>query len=254
MSRIAPYSTTYTAQHSHSYFTSLSFTQYDIPIKFIPTDFSETSLYTILGKLLHSCDNPIFMPFGAQSVSTKVSELLCAFPKDQLYCSFNNISDQKNFPSMIDNVTAISSKDQQGNYYFKHHVEDIAWYSLINPIKVITSQLQYNSFVLGDYYAAKLAGIHINTRKEIIMPLWNFINQHEFEVKSDELFGFLITSDAAAVAGNLPAGIQLQNGFLLGHTDKQEYVTVRVGDEARTFSVNPTKKNNHQFSILAKKL
>lgn len=239
--------------NSHLYFTALSFTKFDINVHVIPTNFTEDSVHSILLNILKSdIKNPVFMPFGSSAVSTRIDQLMYNFSKDQLYCSFNNISDHCNFPGIHPNVTPISSMDLTGKCYFKYCDVDMQWYRLVSPIKIISQLLKDNSFILGDFYAFGYAS-KINIQKEITMPIWNFNNLHEFEVKSNELFGFLITSAPNAVAENLPQGITFRDGFLLGHTNKIVDICITAGSETQTFTINPIKKNNYEFSILSKK-
>jgi hypothetical protein len=207
----------------------------------------------LLNILNSGIKNPVFMPFGSNAVSTKITQLMNNFSKDQLYCSFNNISDHCNFPGMHPNVTPISSMDLTGKYYFKYCDVDIQWYRLVSPIKIIGRLLTENSFILGDFYALNYSR-GINIQKEIIMPTWNFNNLHKFEVKNQELFGFLLTTDSDAVAGDLPHGITFRDGFLLGHTKKIVDIYITAGAETRTFTIDPIKENNYEFSILSKKL
>lgn len=240
--------------NSHSYFTSLSFTQYNIPITIITTDFSKNSLINIFESLLKlKVSNPIFLPFGIDSNVTEITNLLKLFNSNQVCCSFNNISDKKNYPSILPFVTSIAANDYKKNYYFKYDKIDNNFYQLVNPIKVIKKKLVYNSFILGDYYYSTTKNIRINNKKEIVMPLWNFENNYEFEVKKDELFGYQVVDDETAYASSIPEGINFVDGFLYGSTDSISTIKIVVNNEERTFTINPSKENNYQFSILAKK-
>jgi hypothetical protein len=239
---------------AHSCYTSLSFTQYNQCITLITTDFSEDSLIEIFNKLLSlKIENQIFMPFGSNFLSRKLSDLLSKFNPSQLYCSFNNISDKNNYPGVLPYVTAVAANDINRNYYFKYNESDVRFYQLVDPIKVIKKKLVFNSFILGDYYYSLYKKININTKKEIIMPTWNFENGYEFEVKKDELFGFLITEDSSAVAHGLPDGVNFNDGFLYGSVDSLSTFSISINGETQEFLINPSKENNYQFSILAKK-
>lgn len=239
---------------SHSYFTTLSFTQYHIPVTVITTDFTEDSLVSIFEKILFlNLENRVFMPFGSSSISSKLSNLFSKFKKEQLHCSFNNISDKNNYPSILPYVTSVASNDISRNYYYKFDPVDSMFYHRINPIKVVKQKLVFNSFILGDYYYSLYRNLSINNKKEIIMPTWNFDNHYEFEVKKDELFGYQITDDSLAIAYDLPEGVNFSDGFLYGSVDSASSFSVKLADETREFLINPSKENNYQFSILAKK-
>lgn len=239
--------------NSHSYFSSLSFSQYNINLSLIQSDLSENHIISILEKLLFlRLKNPIFLPFGASIISKKISKLLDLFNKNQVFCSFNNISDKKNFPSVHNNVTSIANIDCNNNFYFKKCDVDIFWFNKIQPIKVKTKKINYNSFILGDYYLSALQNIEINTKKEIIMPTWNFDTDYNFEVKKNELFGFKIT-DTKSTISHLPEGIFYDDGFIYGNTEQPIKFSVTIENETRDFTIDPVMEDNYQFSILAKK-
>jgi hypothetical protein len=240
--------------NSHSYFSTLSFTKYDYNLTLFQSDLSENSVYNILKKIYDlKLKNPIFMPFGSDVISNKISEIFNLFDKNQLFCSFNNISDKKNFPSVHENVTPISSLDYNGKFYFKKCNTDILWYYRIDPIKIKQRSLSFNSFILGDLYFALSNSLKINKKKEITMPTWNFKDNYEFVVKKNELFGFKITDSSSKIVDNIE-GIFFDNGFLYGSTEIPVELLIESENETRNFKINPAKDNNYQFSILAKKL
>lgn len=239
--------------NSHSYFSAYSFTKYNINLTLIQSDLSKKSVSIILEKLLNlKVNNPIFMPFGSSSISKNISSLLDNFDKNQVFCSFTNISDNKNFPSTHINVTPISSINKDSLFYFKHHEQDIFWYNKIDPIKIKTTLLNYNSFVLGDYYYASLKKLMINKKKEIVMPEWNFENNHKFEVKKNELFGFKITEDSS-VMDNTIDGLFYEDGVIYGSVEQPVTITIKSSEDLRNFTIDPIKEDNYQFSILSKK-
>ena len=238
---------------SHSYFSALSFTKYNFNLSIIQSSLSEKSLLKILEYLLIlEIKNPIFLPFGSSAISPKISTLLNYFDINQVFCSFNNISDKKNFPSVHKNVTAVSSINFNNEFYFKKCDSDILWYKKINPIKIKQKTLNYNSFVLGDLYYALVNKLEINKQKEIIMPKWNFDNNYTFQVKKHELFGFKIT-ESNSLINSTADSVFYDDGFIYGSVDEPLSFSIQIEEETRNFTIDPVKDDNYQFSILAKK-
>lgn len=191
---------------NHAIESTYQFTKYGYRVKLFYIDSSNLYLEKTLQYLLtQNTKNPIFLPFTSSSLSQSLYSIINKFDKNQIYCSFPNFPFlQKNKLVIHPNITAIA-KDKHKDKFKK-----IPIFANIF-LDSIDSNLS-TSYILGKYYHYKKNKYNVSETQ-----MWNYNNNHVFEIEKGSPFAIEITELETNIEHtDLPEDIMYEAGLLYG--------------------------------------
>jgi len=224
---------------NHAIESTYQFTKYGYRVKLFYIDSSNLYLEKTLQYLLtQNTKNPIFLPFTSNSLSQSLYSTINKFDKNQIYCSFPNFPFlQKNKLAIHPNITAIAKNKHKDKF------KKIPIFANIF-LDSIDSNLS-TSYILGKYYHYKKNKYNVSETQ-----MWNYNNNHVFEIEKGSPFAIEITELETNIEHtDLPEDIMYEAGLLYGVLSDDCEITFTNKETNDTLTIN-ISLSNYRVRIL----